>query len=243
MKLNELEELNNAIRQKGKTAFLEAVAKVNELKEKERQTVLETSRPKSEVQNSSTIQIMPEWNEDNIQLLVKAVNIFPAGTSQRWDVVANFINQHGKFKDKKNLFTAKTVLSKAKDLQNTDFSKNNLKDVANKQAFDNFRKDKKSVLNVNENGISKKLDEMSMNDKKPKGDEQKNKSESPWTTAEQQLLEQALKTYPTNTPERWDRVAECIPNRNKKECIKRYKELVETIKAKKAAQAAVNSTK
>ena len=38
-----------------------------------------------------------------------------------------------------------------------------------------------------------------------------------------QLLEQALKTYPASTPERWDRIAESVSTRTKKECMKRYK--------------------
>jgi hypothetical protein len=46
---------------------------------------------------------------------------------------------------------------------------------------------------------------------------------NPWTAMEQQLLEQALKTYPASTPERWDRIAECLPTRSKKDCMRRYK--------------------
>lgn len=67
---------------------------------------------------------------------------------------------------------------------------------------------------------------------------------SPWTTEEQKLLEQALKTYPVNTPERWEKIAAAVPGRSKKDCMKRYKELVEMVKAKKAAQEQVmNATK
>ena len=61
---------------------------------------------------------------------------------------------------------------------------------------------------------------------------------TPWSPDEQKLLEQALKTFPSSTPERWDRIAEAVPNRSKKDCMKRYKELAEVIKAKKAAMAA-----
>ncbi|KAI4589270.1 hypothetical protein MJG53_003678 [Ovis ammon polii x Ovis aries] len=46
---------------------------------------------------------------------------------------------------------------------------------------------------------------------------------------EQKLLEQALKTYPVNTPERWEKIAEAVPGRTTKDCMKRYKELVEML--------------
>lgn len=44
-----------------------------------------------------------------------------------------------------------------------------------------------------------------------------------WTTEEQKLLEQALKTYPVSTPERWEKIAASVPGRSKKDCMKRYK--------------------
>lgn len=46
---------------------------------------------------------------------------------------------------------------------------------------------------------------------------------APWTTEEQKLLEQALKTYPVSTPERWEKIAAAVPGRTKKDCMKRYK--------------------
>jgi len=46
---------------------------------------------------------------------------------------------------------------------------------------------------------------------------------APWTTEEQKLLEQALKSYPVSTPERWEKIAAAVPGRSKKDCMKRYK--------------------
>ena len=46
---------------------------------------------------------------------------------------------------------------------------------------------------------------------------------APWSGDEQKKLEQALRTFPANTPERWERIAEVIPTRSKKDCMIRYK--------------------
>jgi len=44
-----------------------------------------------------------------------------------------------------------------------------------------------------------------------------------WTSDEQKLLEQALKTYSSADPERWAHIAACIPGRNRKDCMTRFK--------------------
>lgn len=62
---------------------------------------------------------------------------------------------------------------------------------------------------------------------------------APWSADEQKILEQALKTYPSTLSDRWEKIAECLPARSKKDCILRYKELVEIIQAKKRAQQKV----
>lgn len=143
-------------------------------------------------------------------------------------MVANFLNQHGNFPDGSVRFNAKDVLAKAKNLQNTDFSKNDLKEAANRQAFNNFEKDKRPVAVPAD--ITRKAANSS-----------EEADAAPWTAVEQQLLEQALKTYPASATDRWDKIAACVPGRTKKDCVKRYKELVEIVKAKKAAQAALHS--
>ncbi|XP_069317570.1 dnaJ homolog subfamily C member 2 isoform X2 [Eulemur rufifrons] len=160
------------------------------------------------------------WSEDDLQLLIKAVNLFPAGTNSRWEVIANYMNIHSSSEVKR---TAKDVISKAKSLQKLDPHQ---KDDINKKAFDKFKK---------EHGVVPQADNATPSERF----EGPYTDFTPWTTEEQKLLEQALKTYPVNTPERWEKIAEAVPGRTKKDCMKRYKELVEMVKAKKAAQEQV----
>lgn len=161
-----------------------------------------------------------DWSETELQLLIKAVNLFPAGTAQRWEVVANFISQHNN--DGTSSRDAKEVLAKAKDLQSTDFSKSSMKEQANRKAFDNFIAENKAKEVIEERmpNATERLD----NPVQQNGIAEEKKSENtPWSPAEQKLLEQALKTYPNSASDRWDLISACIPSRSKKECIKRYK--------------------
>ena len=219
-KLVQLEDTMKKLQANGKSAFLSVIAETEKKIEAERRIgVVTDSRntPDKQVKTSTT-----PWSEGDLQLLIKAVNLFPAGTNQRWEVVANFINQHTSSTDgvKRD---AKEVLAKAKNLQSTDFSKSSLKEQANKKAFDNFIAEKKSKDQIDEKmpAVTERLDPI------PNGnsnEEKESKKEmQPWTIAEQKLLEQALKTYPTTVSDRWDQIASCIPTRTKKECMKRCK--------------------
>merc|ERR1712244_130571 len=73
-----------------------------------------------------------------LQLLIKSVNLFPAGTVNRWEVCAEFINQHSS-----NTKTAKEVLAKAKEMQSGNFAMSSLKEEVNKLAYENLQKGQK----------------------------------------------------------------------------------------------------
>ncbi|KAG7215840.1 hypothetical protein INR49_021812 [Caranx melampygus] len=140
-----------------------------------------------------------------------------------WEVIANYMNLHSTSGMKR---TAKDVINKAKNLQRLDPLQ---KDEINKKAFEKFKKEHTCVPPSIDNAVPSERFDSSGADG----------NAAPWTTEEQKLLEQALKTYPVSTPERWEKIAAAVPGRSKKDCMKRYKELVEMVKAKKAAQEQV----
>lgn len=236
MKVVELQEFMKSLEKTGRNSFIDTVKETEEKLEEERKALFDNKKVEQIVKKDLSVKTPIEWTAEQTQLLIKAVNLFPAGTNQRWEVVANFLNQHSTFIDEKR-FIAKDVLNKAKDLQSSDFSKSTLKKAANEEAFDQFEKEKKKIVNhVDDTGISKsdKPPKLTNGTTTPKVEENK-VDDRTWTKTEQELLEQAIKTFPVSTPERWDKIADCIPNRTKKDCMKRYKELVELVKAKKQA--------
>ncbi|XP_075713433.1 dnaJ homolog subfamily C member 2 isoform X2 [Rhinoderma darwinii] len=230
LEITSLQSLNEALsgssKEEGKSAVEKQVTEVNAQirREKEQEEArMRQSTKGAEQSSSGGGGSSKTWSEDDLQLLIKAVNLFPAGTNARWEVIANYMNLHSVSGIKR---TAKDVINKAKSLQKLDPQQ---KDDINKKAFDKFKKEHKVVAQSVDNAVpSERFED----------------SSTPWTTEEQKLLEQALKTYPVNTPERWEMIAGAVPGRSKKDCMKRYKELVEMVKAKKAAQEQVlNATR
>ncbi|XP_063229958.1 dnaJ homolog subfamily C member 2 [Bacillus rossius redtenbacheri] len=220
--VEDLAVLMKSLSLNGREAYLKAIHEVDQRIEKERRELMDKTKRQNGNDSERGKAGSAPWSQEQLQLLIKAVNIFPAGTNQRWEVVANFINQHNSVEAASR--TAKEVLGKAKDLQSSDYSRNLLKTAANEKAYDNFEKVQKGNVDVNV-ATSQRFDGPA-------------EQGAPWTAKEQQLLEQALKSYPASTPDRWDRIAECVPSRSKKECLKRFRDLAEMVKAKKAAQAA-----
>lgn len=57
---------------------------------------------------------------------------------------------------------------------------------------------------------------------------------SAWSVEQQKALEDALRTYPASMDknERWTKIAAAVPDKGKKDCVKRFKELREQMKKK-----------
>uniref|UniRef100_A0A672TCT4 DnaJ homolog subfamily C member 2-like n=1 Tax=Sinocyclocheilus grahami TaxID=75366 RepID=A0A672TCT4_SINGR len=236
LELTSLQTLNEALasgsKEQSKAALENQVQEVKDQMQKEKEAEMQAQQAARGAEHTSAGgggggggANNRGWNEEDLQLLIKAVNLFPAGTNARWEVIANYMNQHSSSGVKR---TAKDVINKAKTLQKLDPHQ---KDEINRKAFEKFKKEHSVVPQTVDNAVpSERFDAVGAES-----------NSSPWTTEEQKLLEQALKTYPVNTAERWEKISDAVPGRSKKDCMKRYKELVEMIKAKKAAQEQVTA--
>eukprot|EP00091_Calanus_sinicus_P019621 TRINITY_DN498_c0_g1_i11.p1 TRINITY_DN498_c0_g1~~TRINITY_DN498_c0_g1_i11.p1 ORF type:complete len:244 (-),score=99.76 TRINITY_DN498_c0_g1_i11:243-953(-) len=214
---------------KSREVFIREMNKLNNKMEEER---IEEAQMTGKTSAEGSSKSGAEWGTEELQLMIKAIKLFPAGTVNRWEVCAEFINQHNDSEPR----TPKEVISKAKEMQSGNFAMSSLKEEVNKMAYENLQKGQnKKVLEIaaKESEASQRTETSA---------EMMGINNSTWNPDEQKLLEQALKTFPASTPERWDRIAEAVPNRSKKDCMKRYKELAELIKAKKAAMAAAKKS-
>lgn len=376
LKFLELQEFNKSLAEGGRDVFLAQLKTTEEQLEAERKALFEpTPAAAAAAAAKPTTSAVADdrnalWTPENMQLLIKAVNLYPAGTVQRWEVTANYMNQHATNLGNKK-FMAREVLNKAKNLQNSDFAKNMLKEQANEEAFASFQKSKKDLkiidptdISVNtdaadaaaaaataeqsakvttngtpapankivENGEATAAAAATVNNKKDKKpsakprengvssqtsnnpnsnnnnpassnsnakNSKKNKSANnnnglpettnaatanaavvavngtaaataddaitqngdttaaaepqcngekgdaaastasttpgAWTKEEQVRLEAAIKMFPLTTVDRWERIAECVPNKTKKDCLRRVKELVNLVSAKRDA--------
>lgn len=136
----------------GRTLFDEALDELNRRIDEEKQQHLGGGlAPGSAASNSGGSKKKGgsnQWSPEELNLLIKAVNLFPAGTNQRWEVVANFINQHHGGNR-----APKEVLAQAKELQSGDFSRSALKEAANKAAYNKFEKESKAGPAASEESI------------------------------------------------------------------------------------------
>ena len=117
LQATELNELNSRLEKNGRETFKEAVQRLNDRLEKDKMDQVEKAqRGGAGAASSGGSSRRAEWSTDELALLIKAVNLFPAGTNQRWEVVASFVNQHAGNSDNV-VRNAKETLAKAKELQ------------------------------------------------------------------------------------------------------------------------------
>ncbi|XP_023552225.1 dnaJ homolog subfamily C member 2-like [Cucurbita pepo subsp. pepo] len=187
------------------------------------------------------------WSKDEIELLRKGMLKYPKGTSRRWEVISDYIGTQRSVEE--ILKATKTIL-----LQKPDSAK----------AFDSFLEKRKpaqaiaSPLSTREElvGVSSKKPEdnvaingnldvpsvgQNVNNQTP-SDSSANgipstSEQDDWSAIQERALVQALKTFPKETSQRWERVAAAIPGKTVNQCKKKFTSMKESFRNKKNASA------
>ncbi|CAF1102645.1 unnamed protein product [Rotaria sp. Silwood1] len=221
LSIEDLKALNEKLKEENADQRSIILSEVKKMDEQIQQSRLELSQQSSASSSASSSNSSSKlkWTADEIELLVKALRIYPAGVQNRWLVVQEYIKRSGGNPNR----TVQDIMQKAKDIasgkkevEETISSLENIALNAHKQSTILENQAKLSQLTVSERDLDSPIT-------------------TPWTVDEQRIFEQALRTYPaTLGASRWDQIAECLPTRSKKECLERYKELARMVQAKKA---------
>ncbi|GAB4855262.1 hypothetical protein Ancab_023882 [Ancistrocladus abbreviatus] len=187
------------------------------------------------------------WGKEEIELLRKGMQKYPKGTSRRWEVISEYISTGRSVEE--ILRATKTVL-----LQKPDSAK----------AFDSFLEKRKpassiaSPLTTREEteGMSSavapdsnaaKADDINAASLASSGNHQASiemaaanavssgSVQDTWSSVQERALVQALKTFPKETPQRWERVAAAVPGKTVNQCKKKFTSLKENFRNKKNA--------
>ena len=173
------------------------------------------------------------WGEEEIAMLRKGVVKYPKGTSRRWEVVSEYLGT-GRSVDE-ILRASKTVL-----LQKPDASK----------AFDSFLEKRKPAPSISSPLTSRT--EVVAEELKSKPSDGEMGGESglengassgaaaqevdAWSPAQERALVQALKTFPKEASQRWERIAAAVPGKTVNQCKKKFALLRENFRSRKGAE-------
>lgn len=196
----------------------------------------------SEVKLSNYEKKEKPWGKEEIEMLRKGIQKYPKGTSRRWEVISEYIGTGRSVEE--ILKATKTVL-----LRKPDSSK----------AFDSFLEKRKpaptiaSPLSTREEPIgisatqetSSKQSASTSNVNTPPVAEQastvntgvasSSSEQDAWSSVQERALVQALKTFPKDAAQRWERVAAAVPGKTVIQCKKKFAAMKESFRNKKNA--------
>ncbi|XP_078432377.1 dnaJ and Myb-like DNA-binding domain-containing protein [Wolffia australiana] len=182
------------------------------------------------------------WGEEEIAMLRKGVIKYPKGTSRRWEVIAEYLGT-GRSVDE-ILKASKTVL-----LQKPDAAK----------AFDSFLERRKPSPGIAspltsrvEAGEDPRPEAATGGGVSPSAGAQNGPSSlaaatvaaaapaagetDSWSAGQERALIQALKTFPKEVSQRWERIAAAVPGKTVNQCKKKFALMRETFRSRKATE-------
>merc|ERR1712137_855137 len=160
------------------------------------------------------------WTTEEITLLTKGLTKYPAGTRNRYQLVAELVGTR----------TVKEIIEQTKIGASETAQEQT---ITKKDAFERFKETKKEAKVVKEVAPTIVAPVVPVEEVKSVSNEPEE-----WSPEEQKLLEAAMKKFTAKEGDRWNKIAGELPGRSKQDCIARYKYLVEFFKRQKKKQTA-----
>eukprot|EP00252_Welwitschia_mirabilis_P001991 TRINITY_DN11946_c0_g1_i1.p1 TRINITY_DN11946_c0_g1~~TRINITY_DN11946_c0_g1_i1.p1 ORF type:complete len:666 (-),score=203.94 TRINITY_DN11946_c0_g1_i1:400-2397(-) len=196
------------------------------------------------------------WTREEVDLLRKGVQKYPKGTSQRWEVIANYVGTGRTVEE--ILKAVKTVLLQKPDSSNAFESflerrkpinpiaspLSTREDAGSDSAttvVSSSKVEEKRAVSTNMrqggSGISSTSQASLSNGKTETVSNGTAATEQDsWSDVQETALVQALKTFPKDTAQRWERIAAAVPGKSKIQCMKKFAELRNKFRSKKQAE-------
>ncbi|XP_054728368.1 uncharacterized protein F54F2.9 [Anastrepha obliqua] len=150
------------------------------------------------------------WTDEDLTELIRLVKKYPGGSSARWNIIAETMNR---------------------SVQEVTF-------MAAKMKENGYRLPGQSAEQSSE--FTPQAQEITKKEKVKKTapvDKNILVPETNWSQEQQRALESAITKYRKNaTGDRWQKIANCVPEKSKEECLMRYKYLCELVKSQKKSE-------
>ncbi|XP_034248129.1 dnaJ homolog subfamily C member 1 [Thrips palmi] len=181
--------------------------------------ILALARKEMKLQVKKPAQSGGLWTDEDIEKLVKLVKKYPAGTLERWEKIADTMER-----------TVQEVTLMAHRVKEDGYKTPSLDRRDSGEEMQHLLKAKKLKTKGGKHGDWEPTEADA---------DFESKMES-WTQVQQKALEAALIKYPKgSTQDRWDKIAKCVPEKSKEDCMQRFKYLVDMLKKKKEKEAAI----
>ncbi|KAL3319443.1 60S ribosomal protein L5 [Cichlidogyrus casuarinus] len=193
-----------------------------------------------------------DWLDDEVKLLVNCINRFPGGTINRWSKIAKKVGRS----EREVLVKAKELQNLAQKLtKRHEFKQKHTSEPGDTSTFtgafeihdesanwqvddgnqDQYEEKTEGEEEVEDGFVKLGVEDTHMSRKKQKSNKKELSNVGPaendsWNQAQQKMLEAAIKSIPKGTPERWDRIAECVTGKTKEEVMARTKQLTQSYK-------------
>ncbi|XP_051147958.1 uncharacterized protein LOC127263065 [Andrographis paniculata] len=156
------------------------------------------------------------WSKEEIELLRKGMQKYPRGTSRRWEVISEYIGTGRSVEEI-------TKATKSVLLQKPDSAK----------AFDSFLEKRKPAQAIaspltTRDDVQGSVTTTASSEENSDGTG--TGTDEDWSGAQEKALVQALKTFPKETAQRWERVAEAVPGKTVAQCKKKFTTMKESFR-------------